>query len=236
MVGASIIRSVKRQNTHAARTAAVVMTSLRLSAAVASSVSEPIAFPSDRLNAIIHSFTPMESSSTATSAGENEMGCGCKMRSNDDRASSAPMTKISAATARPEMYSMRAWPYGWSRSAGFSASLKPSSVTTELDASDRLFTASAEMEMLPESVPTMSFAMHKSTLHAMPTAPASLPQRARAAGSDGSRPRRNVRSSSAVMATPPFAVSAYYRTAAAGMQGDFLDGNGLKYQINDRQM
>ena len=43
------------------------------------------------------------------------------------------------------------------------------------EASERLFTASAVMEMLPNSVPTASLAAHSSTLQKMPTAPAKLP-------------------------------------------------------------
>ena len=49
------------------------------------------------------------------------------------------------------------------------------SVTTELEASERLLTASAVMETLPDRVPTASLAPKSSTLQTMPTAPASLP-------------------------------------------------------------
>lgn len=54
----------------------------------------------------------------------------------------------------PEMYSMRACPYGCSGSAGLPAILKPSRVITEEPASERLLTASAVMEMLWNSSPT----------------------------------------------------------------------------------
>ena len=43
------------------------------------------------------------------------------------------------------------------------------------EASDKLFTASAVTEMLPNSVPIKSFAAHRRALHTMPTAPARLP-------------------------------------------------------------
>ena len=53
--------------------------------------------------------------------------------------------------------------------------MNPTSVMMLDEASDRLFTASAVTEMLPNSVPTKSFAAHSRALHAMPTAPARLP-------------------------------------------------------------
>ena len=95
---------------HAASTAAVEITSLRLSMAVASSAAEPMRLPRLRLNAAIQSFTPMESSSTAAETALNDMGAGCRMRSTPERASSAPITRIITDTASPTRYSMRAWP------------------------------------------------------------------------------------------------------------------------------
>ena len=69
-----------------------------------------------------------------------------------------------------------------SGSAGFPANLKPRSVTTELEASDRLLTASAVMETLLQSVPTTSFPANSKRLQKMPVMPASFPYCVRTAG------------------------------------------------------
>ena len=55
------------------------------------------------------------------------------------------------------MYSILAWPYGWSSSAGFSDNLKPIRVTIDEPASEILLIASAVMETLFETEPTMNF-------------------------------------------------------------------------------
>ena len=91
-------------------TAAVLITSLRLSAAVASSAAESIRFPSVRLNEASHSFTAMDSTSTAAVTGLSAVSCGCRIFSTPLLASSSPMTRIITDTASPAMYSMRAWP------------------------------------------------------------------------------------------------------------------------------
>ena len=96
--------------THASSTAAVDRTSLRLSAAVASSAVEPMPRPSVRLNSAIQSFTAMDSTSTTTSGTLSATAEGWRILSRDDLASSTPMTRISAATPRPVRYSIRAWP------------------------------------------------------------------------------------------------------------------------------
>ena len=106
----SSTRCVACPSTSAASTAAVLMTSLRLSVAVASSVAEPMRLPMVRLNIAIHSFTPMLPASTATVSQLNATGVGCKILPKLVRASSKPMTMISTDTARPARYSMRAWP------------------------------------------------------------------------------------------------------------------------------
>ena len=64
----------------------------------------------------------------------------------------------------------------------FPASRKPRSVTTELEASDRLLTASAVMETLLQSVPTTSFPANSKRLQKMPVMPASFPYCVRTAG------------------------------------------------------
>ena len=63
-------------NRAARSTAVVVMQSFRLSSAVASSALESIFFDSVRLNRFIHSFTPMEASSTTAAMAENSTGVG----------------------------------------------------------------------------------------------------------------------------------------------------------------
>ena len=54
------------------------------------------------------------------------------------------------------------------------------------DASDKLFTASAEMATLPVTMPARNLKPHSSRLHTMPTAPAMLPQAVRDSGRDTS--------------------------------------------------
>ena len=106
----SSTRWVAWPSASAASTAAVLMTSFRLSVAVACRVEEPMRLPMARLNTAIHSFTPMLPTSTATVSQLKATGVGCKILSRLVRASSKPMTMISTETASPARYSMRAWP------------------------------------------------------------------------------------------------------------------------------
>ena len=46
--------------------------------------------------------------------------------------------------------------------------LNPNRVTTELDASDKLLTASAVIDMAPNNRPTVNFRKNSITLHIMP--------------------------------------------------------------------
>ena len=89
----------------AASTAAVAMTSLRESTAVAMSVVDEMRLPMRRLKNAIQSFTRMESTSTAATTALNSAGDGARILSMEDRISSMPMTTMSAATAKPERYS-----------------------------------------------------------------------------------------------------------------------------------
>ena len=155
--------------------AAVVITSLRLSCAVARRAVEPMRRLSPPQNSAIHSFTRIDAPRTAKLRAENATGSGCRIFSKDERASSAPTSRISTETNKPERYSMRAWPNGCSSSAGRSARRKPSSVTSEDAASVRLFRPSAVMDTAPDSVPASSLPADSSTLHTMPTIPASFP-------------------------------------------------------------
>ena len=89
--------------------------------------------------------------------------------------SSRPKNSTIKDTITPDRYSILAWPKGCFSSAGFPASLKPTSMMMEDPESVRLFTASARMATLPETHPARSFRAHSSRLVAMPTAPAALP-------------------------------------------------------------
>ena len=90
------------------------------------------------------------------------------MRATDSRISSKPANSTSTATASPARYSERPWPYGCPSSAGLPAILNPTSDTTLLVASMRLFTASATIEMDPDMTPAVPFAITNNTLQHMP--------------------------------------------------------------------
>ena len=138
--------------------------------------------PSELLKPAIQSLSRMEPTSTSTIASENSTGSGETILATEVLTSSAPMSRIITATQSPDRYSIRLCPYGCSGSAGFPANLKPRSVTTELEASDRLLTASAVMETLLQSVPTTSFPANSKRLQKMPVMPASFPYCVRTAG------------------------------------------------------
>ena len=91
-------------------TAAVASTSLRLSAEVASRVFDPMSCPSFPTNRAIHSFTPMDATSTPKVTTVNSTGSGETIFPTELFASSTPMNKISTATQSPDRYSARAWP------------------------------------------------------------------------------------------------------------------------------
>ena len=83
---------------------------MRLSAAVASRAGELIRPPSFLLNRHIHSFSPTEHSSTTATGRVNSTGTGLRIFSAEVLASSKPIIRIMAATARPDRYSNRACP------------------------------------------------------------------------------------------------------------------------------
>ena len=64
----------------------------------------------------------------ATSAPDST-GAGWRIFSSEDLPSSRPISKISTDTARPERYSIRPWPKGWSESGFCPASWKPGAET-----------------------------------------------------------------------------------------------------------
>ena len=92
------------------RTAPVLMTSLRLSAAVASRVAERISRPTWRLKAAIQNFTRMEAARIRMDAIPVVMGSGERIFWMLVFASSAPMSRIITLTASPERYSVRPCP------------------------------------------------------------------------------------------------------------------------------
>ena len=98
---------VAHETIEQARTALVVMTSLRESTAVASRVSDSMRRPSVRLKAISQAFIAIETSMTATSGRPNETSRGSRMRSMPERTSSTPTEVTSTATTRPARYSKR---------------------------------------------------------------------------------------------------------------------------------
>ena len=73
------------------------------------------------------------------------------------------------------MYSYLACPKGWSLSGGVAESLKPTSVTTLLPASDKLLIASAIIVMLLPTTPTMSLNTQSKAFDIMPNMPATSP-------------------------------------------------------------
>ena len=110
----------------------------------------------------------MGSSEASISSGE-------RILSMDSNPSCTPTTMIISDTARPDRYSMRPCPKGWSGSGFFDAMRKPSSVMTEEPASDRLLKASAVMAMEPDSRPARYLPRKSSTFSPIPTSEQSMP-------------------------------------------------------------
>ena len=106
----SIFSPVSCPTMHASKTAPVEITSLRLSAAAAVRAAEPIRLPSFRLKTAIQSLTRMEQTRMTTISAETSTASGCRILPTELLTSSTPMTRIRTATARPDRYSMRAWP------------------------------------------------------------------------------------------------------------------------------
>ena len=102
-------------------------------------------------------------------------GSGCRIFSTEDFASSTPISRMRSDTARPDRYSIRPCPNGWSESGFWPASWKPSSVTKDEPASERLLNASAVMAMEPESIPAKNFPAKRKIFSAIPTAPQRMP-------------------------------------------------------------
>ena len=123
----------------------------------------------------MYSFTHTDAARIPSASSENVTSSGWRTLSTEDLASSTPISRIRPATASPEMYSIRPWPKGWSVSGSRPASRKPSSVTAEEPASDRLLKASAVTAMEPDSCPAKNFPANSRIFRAMPTMPHSVP-------------------------------------------------------------
>ena len=123
----------------------------------------------------IYSFTHTDAAMIPNARRENVTASGWSILSKEDFASSTPINRISPATISPEMYSMRPCPKGWSVSGFLPASRKPSSVTAEEPASDRLLKASAVTAMEPDSCPAKNLPINSRMFSAIPTAPHSVP-------------------------------------------------------------
>ena len=106
----STVRWAKCSTRQPARTAAEEITSFRLSPEVAWRVVDWMCRPSPAKNRDIHSFPRIATMSTPKTTGEVSTGWGWRIFPTEDWARSAPITRINAATTRPEMYSYRAWP------------------------------------------------------------------------------------------------------------------------------
>ena len=106
----STSQPVTRQRMAATSTAAVLSTSLRLSAAVAMRVSEEMIRPMVRLKPLIHSLTRMDTTSTATVSQPNCTGVGCSTLVTDSFSREKPMPRMVTLTTSPARYSKRAWP------------------------------------------------------------------------------------------------------------------------------
>ena len=70
-----------------------------------------------------------------------------------------PNITIIIETIKPEIYSIRAWPKGWSLSAGLFDNLNPTKETIELPASVKLLTPSATREITLKIKPKTNFKM-----------------------------------------------------------------------------
>ncbi len=145
------------------------------SAAAASSAGAESFLPRERLYMAIYSFAQIEAARIPITSQLNSTRAGCRILFRDSLASSTPISKISMDTARPERYSARPWPKGWPGSGALAAMRKPSSVTTEEPASERLLKASAVMATEPERVPAKNLPKNSSRFSPIPTAPQRIP-------------------------------------------------------------
>jgi hypothetical protein len=166
----------------------VAAASDRESAAVAARAADWICLDSPRLKKNIHSLTATETARIPADRGEKATGSGWTILSREDWPSSTPTRRMSMATTSPARYSIRPWPKGCSSSAFWPARRKPTRVTTEEAASDRLLKASAVTAMEAVAMPAKSLPRKSSRFSPMPTAPDSVPPLPGLRGLGGSIP------------------------------------------------
>ena len=168
--------TLNSQLTPIERSTTIVATeSDRLSAPVAAMAEDEIFLPTLQLYANIYSLTRIDASSIAAGSRPTSTGSGLSIFSTELISSSTPMMTISAATARPEIYSILPWPNGWSGSGFLPESRKPSSDIADAPASDRLLNASAVMAIEPEIAPAAYFPANSSALRNIPSRLHSVP-------------------------------------------------------------
>ena len=168
-------RPEKWETARPTRTAPVATASERESTDVARRASEEMRLPRAPWNQPIHSLTRMEAARMPAVSGVSKVSSGWRIFSKELWPSSTPTSRISRETIRPARYSALPWPKGWSASAFCPANRKPTRVTTEEAASERLLKASAVTEMAPEISPAASLPANRSRLRAMPMAPDTTP-------------------------------------------------------------
>ena len=155
----------------------------RASAAVAAMAEELMRRPRFLLKKYIHSFTPMEAARIAVERREKATSSGWRIFPTALLNSSTPTSMMATDTASPARYSIRPWPNGWSSSAFCPARRKPTRVTREEAASDRLLKASAVTDTEPVMTPAINFPRESNRFSRMPTIPDMVPYRSRTAGS-----------------------------------------------------
>ena len=102
-------------------------------------------------------------------------GEGMRIREKESVNSSYPIMMIMIETIIPAIYSIRPCPKGCSTSGLRPAIRKPTSVTADEPASERLFKASAVMAIEPEISPAVSLIRKRRMFKQIPAAPASIP-------------------------------------------------------------
>ena len=130
----------------------------------------------------MYSFTAMEATRIPTVSTLRVTSSGFRIFSTLLLRSSTPIKMMSMATTRPETYSSRPWPKGWSLSGFCPASLNPSMDTTEEPASERLLKASAVTATEPLRTPARAFPANSRMLRQTPTVPQRRPYFCRTSG------------------------------------------------------
>ena len=123
----------------------------------------------------IMSFTSIAKTRIPATTGLKLISPGLNIFPKEVLISSTPISTIRSATISPTTYSTRPCPKGCSSSASCPESLKPTRVTMDEPTSDRLFKASAIIEMEPVIKPAAILETKRIILRKIPTAPLSTP-------------------------------------------------------------